>query len=98
MTNRTDANQAEIVAALRSVGCDVIDLHLLGRGVPDLAVFSPHLRCEHCRGHWVLMEVKAHEGRLTPDQVVWRLKHDSPTEVVRSVDDALRVCGVEIGG
>lgn len=34
----TDGNQAAIVAALRSVGCSVVDLSATGGGVPDLLV------------------------------------------------------------
>ena len=35
---RTDANQAEIVAALRGVGASVQPLHAVGQGCPDLLV------------------------------------------------------------
>ena len=34
-----DANQSEIVAALRSAGWKVHDTHALGGGIPDLAVW-----------------------------------------------------------
>ncbi len=33
---RTDANHADIVAALRACGCSVLSLAPMGRGVPDL--------------------------------------------------------------
>jgi len=38
---RTDSNQAEIVAALRKIGCLVEPLHRMGKGIPDLLVQGP---------------------------------------------------------
>lgn len=35
---KVDANQAEIVEALRGVGCSVVDLSAVGGGAPDLLV------------------------------------------------------------
>lgn len=35
---KKDANHAEIVAALKAVGCSVVELHAVGGGVPDLLV------------------------------------------------------------
>lgn len=35
---KRDANHAEIVSALRAVGCSVTDLAAVGGGVPDLLV------------------------------------------------------------
>lgn len=35
---RTDANQVEIVSALRAIGCSVSDTSGVGGGFPDLAV------------------------------------------------------------
>jgi len=35
---KVDANQAEIVAALRAAGCSVVDLSAVGDGCPDLLV------------------------------------------------------------
>jgi len=35
---KVDANQAEIVAALRQIGCSVLDLSAVGGGCPDLLV------------------------------------------------------------
>jgi hypothetical protein len=46
---RTDANQAEIVAALRQIGVEVTDLSAVGGGVPDLLLSY--------RGYWLLAEV-----------------------------------------
>ena len=43
---RTDANQAAIVDALRSVGCSVVSLSAVGKGVPDFADFDDWRRAD----------------------------------------------------
>ena len=35
---KVDANQTEIVEALRNAGCSVVSLAEVGKGVPDIAV------------------------------------------------------------
>jgi len=78
---RRDAPEAEIVDALRQVGCRV--LRLSGAGVPDLAVYWP------ARG-WVLAEVKAPAGRLTSAQREW----GPEVRIWRSIDDAMADLGI----
>lgn len=52
---RTDNNQSEIVNDLRDLGCRVVDIHVIGSGVPDLiATFC---------GFAVLVEVKNMGGK-----------------------------------
>lgn len=63
---KVDANQPEIVAALRKLGCSVKPCHTVGEGFPDLA-------CGY-RGQTYLVEIKdgakpPSARRLTPDQV-----------------------------
>ena len=82
---KTDTNQKPIVAALRGVGATVRPLHAVGRGVPDLLVGF--------RGTNYLLEVKGRRGRLTADQVTFFDEWRGAAQVVRSVDDALRVIG-----
>lgn len=78
---KRDANELEIVRALRQMGCRV--LRLSGPGVPDLAVYWP------ARGAWVLAEIKTETGRLRPSQREW-----GPEIVIwRSLDDALAHLG-----
>jgi Holliday junction resolvase len=65
---RTDANQEEIVKALRAVGATVQSLAAVGHGVPDLLVGY--------QGKTILMEVKdgkksPSKRELTEDQVKW---------------------------
>jgi len=83
---RVDANQAEIVQALRSVGAGVCSLADLGHGVPDLLVCY--------RRHLFLIEVKAPKGELTPDERAWHALW--PVSVARSIEDALRVVGADL--
>ena len=79
---RIDANQSEIVDALRSAGAQVQSLAAVGRGVPDLLVGF--------RGRLFLFEVKQPGAALTPDEARWHGQWgDMPLFVVRSVDEAL---------
>jgi Holliday junction resolvase len=82
---RVDANHAEIVRALRSVGCSVLDLSRVGSGCPDLLVGWKGRQM-------VLMEVKVDKGELNAEQVTfadaWR---GIEPVVVRSVKEALDV-------
>lgn len=81
---RRDANEREIVLALRRLGVRV--LRLSGAGVPDLAVYWP------ARG-WLLGEIKTEKGRLRPTQADWG--HE--IRVWRSLDDVLADLGITRG-
>lgn len=84
---KVDANQLEIIKALRSVGAVVCDLSRVGSGCPDLLV-------SFC-GRNYLMEVKNPKtGRFTDDQKEFYKKWKAPIHVVFSVDDALESIGV----
>ena len=83
---RTDANQTQIVAALRGVGATVQHMHQLGKGCPDLLVGF--------RGVNYVMEIKDGDKplsaqRLTPDEQTWVFGWGGAVDVVNSVDDAL---------
>ena len=88
---KVDANQEQIVKALRSAGATVQSLAGVGKGVPDLLVGY--------QGKTLLMEVK--DGRLAPsarrlteDQLVWHgAWRGGPLAVVDGVDAALRALG-----
>ena len=89
---KVDANQDEIVQALRQVGCSVLSLAALGTGVPDLLVR---------RGgtlHLHLLEIKngskpPSKRKLTDDQIdfckLW------PVTVVNNIDEALKAVMVK---
>lgn len=89
---KIDANQTQIVEALRAVGATVQTLAAVGKGVPDLLVGY--------KGQTLLLEVKdgrkpPSERKLTEDQLVWhRNWNGGPLAVVDGVDSALRMLGV----
>lgn len=87
---KVDANQSEIVAALRAVGATVQPLHSVGKGCPDLAVGY--------RGQTFLIEVKdgdkfPSERRLTPDQLEWHGGWKGHVAVAETVKEALTIIG-----
>jgi hypothetical protein len=90
---KVDANQSEIVAALRRVGATVQQLHTVGKGCPDLAV--------GWRGQTFLIEVKdgnkpPSARKLTEDQVEWHGGWKGQVAVVNSVDEALAAIGARV--
>lgn len=87
---RTDANQREIVEALRAVGATVQPLHTVGGGCPDLLV--------GWRGTNYLLEIKdgrksKSRRRLTPDEEQFFFEWRGQAAVVKSADEALRHIG-----
>jgi len=78
---RVDANQAEIVEALRSVGAAVQSLAAVGRGVPDLLVGF--------RGKLYLLEVKMPGEKLTPRELTWHTLWAGYASIVYSAEDAI---------
>lgn len=89
--DRVDANQAEIVSALRSVGASVQSLHTVKGGCPDILVGR--------QGRNYLMEIKdgdkpRSQARLNELQEFWHARWSGEVLTVRSVDEALRAVGV----
>ena len=84
---RVDANQREIVTALRAVGVWVWDTHELGFGFPDLVSWHG--------GTFRLIEVKTPTGRLTDWEKAFIANCPGEVHIVRTVDDALRAHGME---
>ena len=58
---RVDGNHAEIVDCFKKLGCSVLSLAPLGKGVPDLLVAI--------KGITWLVEVKMPKGKETADQI-----------------------------
>ena len=92
---KVDANQGEIVAALRQIGASVHPCHGAGEGFPDLAV--------GWQGQTFLLEVK--DGNkppsarvLTPAQVEWHLNWRGHKAVVINVREALEAIGIKWKG
>ncbi len=88
---QVDGNQAEVVAALRKVGCTVQSLATVGNGCPDLVV--------GLRGRNVLIEVKpgyAYDKRqrqLNARESAWHQAWAGEVHTVLCPEDALRVMG-----
>ena len=81
-----DANQSEIVKALREAGAQVQSLAAVGKGVPDLLVGY--------RGANILIEVKDErqppsKRRLTPDESNWHIMWGGQVATVKNADEAL---------
>lgn len=82
---KVDANQTEIVAALRAAGCYVQSLATIGSGCPDLLV--------GLQNKSVLFEIKSHEkALLEPAQMKWAsLWNGCPLFVVYTAEQAIEV-------
>jgi len=85
-----DANQSEIVAALRAVGGSVVDLSSVGAGCPDVL-------CGY-RGVNYAVEIKdgdkfKSQRKLTPAQSLFHACWRGQICVVETVDEALRAIG-----
>ena len=89
---KVDANQEQIVQALRAAGAVVQTLAAVGKGVPDLLVGY--------QGKTLLLEVKdgnkpPSERKLTEDQIKWHgAWRGGPLAVVDGPEAALRMLGV----
>ncbi len=85
---RTDANQGDIVKALRACGLSVHSTSSLGGGFPDLIA--------GIRGVNYLFEIKdgsraPSERRLTTDELDWHAEWRGQVHVIESADQALKV-------
>ena len=83
---KVDANQAEIVDALRKAGASVLVLSRVGQGCADLAV--------GIRGENFFLEVKTEKGKLTPAEAEFMSNWRGRYAVVRTPEEALRAIGV----
>lgn len=88
---RVDANQPEIVKALRSMGASVQPIHVVGKGCPDLLVGWRNT-------NW-LFEVKdgslpPSRRELTDDEVKFAQGWRGQVATVETVEDCFRVMGV----
>ena len=84
---RTDANQAEIIAALKRVGVSVEYI----KQPFDLVVFN------HKKGEMSFLEVKTAEGRFTKAQLDFISRWPGKILVARTPEEAIRaVLGEEV--
>lgn len=82
---KVDANQADIVEALRKAGASVQSLAPIGNGCPDVLVAL--------RGAMFLLEIKHGKGKTNDLQSRWHIAWNAPVHVVYSAEDALRAVG-----
>lgn len=92
---KVDENQPEIVQALRKAGATVTPLHAVGSGCPDLLVGWKNSN--------LLVEVKdgakpPSARKLTKDQQEWHATWAGQVVVVKDIDEALNVLGIEHKG
>ena len=78
---KRDANEREIIEALKQIGCTVKQLS--AKGIPDLLVGY--------RGTNFLLEVKQPNGSLTTDQKEFHACWFGTIHVVTSVYEAFRI-------
>lgn len=87
---RADANQSEIVAALRAAGATVQHLHTVGAGCPDILVGY--------QGRNYLIEIKTEDGTLTDAQVEFIGEWRGHVDVATTPEQALGAIGIGIHG
>ena len=85
---KRDDNHADVVRALRQLGCTVQDLASVGDGCPDILVGF--------RGRNLCLEIKdgakpPSARKLTPEQVVWHHEWRGQVVIVESAEQAVRV-------
>lgn len=83
---RIDANQKEIVATFRSLGCSVFVTSSVGKGFPDIVV--------GVKGQNYLFEIKdgkkpQYHQRLTKDEQDFCYSWKGQYHVIRSVDEVI---------
>jgi len=89
LAHRQDANQAEIVQALRSVGATVFDTSAVGRGFPDIVVGF--------KGHNFFMEIKSGDkAKLTDAESDFIAYWWGTVNIVRTPNEALQTIGIGV--
>ena len=78
--HKVDANQAEIIAAFRELGCSVHDCSGVGDGFPDLVVGLVGVN--------LLVECKTGTGELTPEQERFFQEWRGLAYIIRSAQEA----------
>lgn len=86
---KRDANELEIIQALRAVGATVQQLS--AKGVPDLLVGISDPDTGTPTNY--LMEIKNGKGKLTKDEELWIDAWQGQVFVVYSVEQAMEIIG-----
>ena len=82
-TCKTDANQGDIVKALRKHGCSVTPTHMVGRGYPDLSVGY--------KGKNILLEVKMIGKGLNKREQAWFQDWKGQVAIAYTPDEAIKI-------
>ena len=71
---RRDLNDAEITQAIKEAGFNVIDLTMLGKGIPDKLVIKPLPQMTDMGQVFFVcwVEIKSKRGKLQGDQHIFR--------------------------
>lgn len=85
---KVDANQSEIVDALRKIGASVTPIHTVGKGCPDLIAGF--------RGKNFLLEVKdgskpPSARKLTDDEAIWFGNWKGEAHIVETAEQAIAI-------
>ncbi len=86
MAKRIDANQKEIVATFRKLGCSVFVTSEIGKGFPDIVLGF--------RGDNYLIEIKdgkkpLSQQKLTEQEQEFHREWDGNLCIIRSIEDAI---------
>lgn len=84
---KVDANQEQVVSALRAAGASVQSLARIGKGCPDLLVGYG------CPATLFLMEVKRGKAKPNAMQVRWHEGWKTAVHVVYGPEEALKAIG-----
>jgi hypothetical protein len=82
---KVDANQEQIVSALRAAGASVQSLAPIGKGCPDLLVAF--------RGQMYLIEIKRGKGKVNELQGKWHGDWKADVYVAYDPEQALQIIG-----
>jgi len=85
---KVDANQAEIVEAVRKIGVSVLLLHTVGKGCPD-NLWGIDIDSEFSVN--ILVEIKTEKGKLTPDEEIFFDTWRGQVCIIRSVEEAVEL-------
>lgn len=89
---RRDANEAEIIEVLRACGATVVQLS--DSGLPDLLCGYADPETGEQRNY--LIEVKTESGKLTDLQFQFFESWNGQCEVARTIQEALKIIGVDL--
>lgn len=90
---RRDLNDAEITKAIKAAGFSVIDLTMLGKGIPDKLVIKPLPQISEFGTLFFVcwVEIKSAKGKLQGDQHVFRAIFEPRGEWLEARDPEVTV-------